>query len=256
MDNSIQQNKVSNLKVWWLSIVFTIPVILFYLSHFLVSTKTPDLLATGFIHYDMPYYVSNALEYKETADFHFCHSLPFSDNYKNEQIYFHPQIFVMGMILRYFPINPLFLYLLLGFIFSVLTIRICLLLLLKYVFVPSSIFTLISLLFIWGGGILFLLGFGLSFMHGMDLSASLNHSFFLDPFDGWWFLNLGRNFIFPMEAYYHFLFFLTVYFICCKNIYKAILVTILLAISHPFTGIALLIIFLGWIFLEKIFFKK
>ncbi len=252
----INANKISSSRIWVLSLLLTLPIVVLYLSHFFSAVKKNDRIPTGFITVEMPYYVANALEYKEASDFHFCYALPFSADYHNKPIYFHPQIFVMGMFLKYTSIHPLFLFLLFGFIFAVLSIRISLLLLLQYQLIPAKILNIISILFIWGGGVLFVSGFGISIIKGMNFSGALKKCFFLDPFDGWWFLNLGRNFIFPTEAYYHFLFLATVYLVCTKKIFQAVLVTILLALSHPFTGIAMLLILICWMLIEKIFYNN
>ncbi len=252
----INVNKISPTRIWTLSLLLTLPILVLYLSHFLSAIKKKDCIPTGFITVEMPYYVANALEYKDAKDFHLCYALPFSADYTNKPIYFHPQIFVMGMFLKYTSIQPLFLFLVFGFIFAVLSIRISLLLLLQYQLIPPKILNVISILFIWGGGVLFIAGFGISLIKGMSFSGALKNCFFLDPFDGWWFLNLGRNFIFPTEAYYHFLFLATVYLVCTKRIFQAVLVTILLALSHPFTGIAMLLILISWMLLEKMFYKN
>ncbi len=245
-------------QFWLRSFLLLIPVFILYFAHYSVEKNEPGTLATGYIIGDMPYYMANALEYKEASHFQWCYPLPFSSNYENNPVYFHPQIFVMGMILRYCNIDTSVLFILFGFIFAILGIRICLKLLQKVSGADKNIFNLLSVLFLWGGGLLVLSGFIFSFVKSGDLPASLNFKklFSLDPFEGWWFLNLGRNFIFPTEAYYHFLFFLSVYFIQQRKNLPAVYAALLLSVSHPFTGIAILLFVASWLYFEKIFMKN
>ena len=242
---------ISTKNIWGISILLMLPPFLYYIAHFL-GFGNPDAIPTGYIQYDMPYYMANALEYKESKNLHLLFPLPFSSNYENESIYFYPQIFLMGLIVRYTPVEPVILFLLFGFVFGVLTIRICLLILKKYCEVPPKFFLILISIFIYGGGVIFIAGFIKSFRFSKDFLLAINEGFYFDPSDGWWFLNLGRNFLFPTEAYYHFLFLGIVYLLLKKKILPATFGTALLALSHPFTGIAMLIIFLSWSLFEKI----
>ena len=77
-----------------------------------------------------------------------------------------------------------------------------------------------------------------------------------DPFQGWWFLNLGRNLIFPMEGYYHFLFLLGSLFLVRNYYWQALAVGFLISWSHPFTGVEYLFIVVGWLVLERVFWQN
>ena len=59
--------------------------------------------------------------------------LPFSTDYNNEAIYFQPQIFFLGQLLRILPIDLGILLTIFGFVFTVLGIRVCIQLYSEYI---------------------------------------------------------------------------------------------------------------------------
>lgn len=102
-------------------------------------------------------------------------------------------------------------------------------------------------LFIWGGGLLVVASIAYSIVWKRPLK-----SFRLDPFNGWWFLNFGRNFVYPTEAFYHFLFLGSVFSAVKKNYALSAVAAFLVSLSHPFTGVELLCILCAWSFLELV----
>ena len=223
-----------------LSLIFLLPVLLFYIAHFFHPKINPNHVATGFVQYDQPYYVINSLEYKkDSSSFPLTFALPYESQLPKDKIYFFPQIFAIGYLLKITSINPTFLFLLFGFVFGYLAI----LQVLKIIDYLTTEFKinkpiLVKFLAIWGGGLLFLAGFFYSlFQHHFQLGMALKNSFIFDPGDGWWMLNVGRNFIYPMEAFYHFLVFSTVLFILKKQHIKAALLAGFTMLCHPFTGV-------------------
>jgi hypothetical protein len=241
----------SNRKLWLYSLVLMAPIVLLHIAHFSMGAFNSQHLPTGFIHYDMPYYMANAREYKEAESFSILFRLPFSPDYSNNPIYFYPQLLLMGLILKFTAIDPPALLLGFGFVFGVLTIRICIKLLTSITDLPVKLFPLISILLIYGGGLIFVTGFFLKLLHG-NASIAWEEAFYLDPGNGWWFLNIGRNFTTPLESYYHFLFFVTVYYISKSKLMPAVLCATLLSLSHPFTGVLILSIVCTWFFFEKV----
>jgi hypothetical protein len=73
-----------------------------------------------------------------------------------------------------------------------------------------------------------------------------------DPGGGWWFLNFGRNLVFPTEAYYHALFFGCIVCILRRSYAAAALCGAFLSASHPFTGLELLAVVSAWLVAELI----
>lgn len=247
---------VTSNRLWGYSILLTLPAFVVYICHFMVGVNGEESLATGYIHYDMPYYVANALEYKKSEDFLLAFSLPFTDRYHSERIYFYPQLFLLGLVMRYTPLPPVAVYLLFGIVCAVLTIRIGLQLLLRLLAMKGHAFAFVAVLFGCGGGIFFLSGFAYSLLEGVGVKEAILSGFRWDPGGGWWFLNLGRNFIFPNEAYVHFVFLTTVFLLHRKNYLAATFMTVLMAASHPFTGSALLTIVIAWYLLEIVFMRN
>ena len=80
--------------------------------------------------------------------------------------------------------------------------------------------------------------------------------FFFDPFDGWWFLNLGRNLCLPTEAWYHAVSLGCVVLLCRKRFVTGVACLALLSTSHPFTGTQFILIVLVWLALEKFFWRN
>jgi len=83
-----------------------------------------------------------------------------------------------------------------------------------------------------------------------DLRTTVTGLFDFDPAQGWWFLNLGRNLVFPTEAYYHALVLGSIVMVIRKNFRAALWLTLILSLSHPFTGLQFLLILLAWCCVE------
>ena len=103
-----------------LSLIFLLPVLLFYIAHFFHPKINPNHVATGFVQYDQPYYVINSLEYKkDSSSFPLTFALPYESQLPKDKIYFFPQIFAIGYLLKITSINPTFLFLSFGFVFGI-----------------------------------------------------------------------------------------------------------------------------------------
>jgi hypothetical protein len=244
-------------KHWGFAILLSLPIFFFYASHYSNALVDEPLIATGFIQTDQVSYMANAKEYGERGGFNLQYSLPFSTDYNNEAIYFQPQLFVLGQIMRILPIDPGLLLMLFGFTFTILCIRMCIVIFSEVIHDKPGPFRNIGLLlFIWGGGLICFSSGVLALFTKNGFEAGLKTLFALEPGAGWWFLNLGRNFVYPMEAYYHFLFFGMVYFVFKKQYRFFLLLLILLVFSHPFTGTAALLISTVWVLLEKYYIRR
>jgi hypothetical protein len=145
-------------------------------------------------------------------------------------------------------------------IFGLLMTFLCILLgikILQHLLPDNKQQTFVAILFTWGGGLTVLAGLmGSSFLHGYQTQYWIEGIYQADPANGWWGLNWGRTLFIPLEAYYHFLFLVNIYFILKQKWAAAACTALFLSISHPFTGIEFLLIMNGWLMLEKFFYKN
>ena len=238
-------------REWGFVLLLYLPVVLFYVAHYAAGQRDPYRLATGFVQYDQPYYMANARQYVDGVTDGLRYASPFSAQEDPDTIYFQPQIALLGWLWKITGADPGVLFVLFGLVFGLLCVRTCLRVLDHVLPSTASWRRLIAFLFVWGGGLLVLVGSGYGLFHGEEVWGALVGSFRFDPANGWWFLNLGRNLIYPLEAYYHFLFFSLVLALLRKRFALATGVAALLAFSHPFTGVATLLMLLAWAALER-----
>jgi hypothetical protein len=208
---------------------------------------SPELQPTGFIQYDNVSYIAYAHQYLDADTIHFTYSNPFEPS--GSQVYFQPQTVFFTLLLK-LGIPPA--YILIPF--TLICSYICFVLLISIydLLFPGRKFRELNIwLFAWGGGLIALCSMAAHFFmgHGNNFSQDF---FLLDPEGGWWGLNLGRSLLFTCEAYYHLLFLGTIYFILKRKMGIALLLIVLLSMSHPFTGIELIAIVFTWSVIEYI----
>ena len=186
----------------------------------------------------------------------FFYEWPVLNNFHDGHVFFQPQFLVLGYLWKWTGINPGSLLVLFDFIFAVLTLRIVIEII--YFIIPQYNYKkLITALFCWGGGILSVSGIVLHFIFFKGTLHNIaDNIFFLDPANGSWCLNFGRSLIYPLEAYYHFL------FVCCtwlalkRKFAVVFFLMLLLTISHPYTSIEIISIVLVWVAAEIFYFKN
>lgn len=238
-------------REWLRVLLLYLPALVFQIAHYSAEQGNADAIGTGFVQYDQAYYMANARQYVDGATDGIRYASPFSVEVEPPAIYFQPQVFVLGQLWRITGADPGILFSIFGIVFGLLCVRACLRVL-DHVLPPGAQGrNLIQLLFVWGGGLLFLFGMAFGVLHGEGMGTALDNAFRFDPAGGWWFLNLGRNLIYPFEAYYHFLFFSIVLAILKKRHYTVVVIGALLAISHPFTGVATLLMLSAWSICEQ-----
>ena len=244
---------MSRKKIILLSILLSLPVILFLLHHYF--NHSPDLKPTGFTINENVLYMSYAHQYLDQQNFSLFYSNPFDGDPASPKIYFQPVniVFIAAMKAG---LEPGLCFSLFGLLMAILCIymgiKIILHLLPGY---DKQI--LVSTLFTWGGGLTAIAGLAVSLMlPGHHFPQWLDGIHLADPANGWWGLNWGRTLFIPLEAYYHFLFLLNIYLLLKKKWKSSLIISLLLSISHPFTGIEYLLIINAWIFFEKIVFKN
>lgn len=230
------------LPWWWLTLL-ALPALL-PLANAWIFPGLHGKVATGFLQIDGPYYVANARAYFEHG-FHLTYSNPYAAP-GSPAIYFQPQILLLGCIQKV-GLDP-------GVAYSIFT----LLALFFAVWMAARFYAevvgfesrakrLAFCCFFWGGGILSLAGLAaglLSHRFGWGAVSAF------DPFGGWWFLNFGRNLVYPNEAYYHGLFLLCLWLLIRRRFAATLAIAALMSLSHPFTGLTLALILMTYSALE------
>ncbi len=214
----------------WLPALSVLPFLAVPLAHVASQPQT----ATGLFHYELPYYVANGRAAFERGN-GLLYPNPFDPSADAPVIYVHWLPELMGLATSVFGADPgtlvLWLTLVAALAFAVATRQLvtqCL---------PDewahSPFPLLAVM--WGGGVLVIGGAAIGWFSGQpDLLQ-------LDPGNGLWFLNWGRNALFPTEAVYHTL------TACCwlaeirRRPVAANFFLLLLATTHPWSGLELLL---------------
>ncbi len=234
----------AELRRWALAGAFLLPVVALYTAHYWNSLRMPGWVATGFIHNDMPLYVANAREYLDRPGLALGYSNAYSIDPANPRIYFQPQTLLFAAVWGATGADPGLLFLLWGLLAGLLCVRVAIALY-EDLCGPEARWGLP--VFLWGGGVFALAEVAERWWSG----TSLIPEFRRDPSAGWWFLNLGRNLVFPTEAYYHFLSLGCILLLVRRRWAAAVAVLFLLSISHPFTGVQFGLITLAWLILER-----
>jgi hypothetical protein len=213
------------------------------LGNALVLPFLQGMVPTGFIQYDMPYYLANGRQFFNQG-IHLTYSNPYA-GYNAPAIYFQPQIFLLGLM-QQVGLDP-------GITFNCFAV-----LALFFAAIAAALFyqeaigsettakRLGFVFFFWGGGMLTLAGLAGVLFAGHPLSSVWKH----DPGNGWWMLNFGRNLVNPMEAYYHGVFLLSLLFLIQRRLTFSLLFAAILSLSHPFTGLTLCLILIAWSAIE------
>ncbi len=234
-------------KAILLSILLSIPVILFLLHHFYYHL--PYLHPTGFTVNENVLYMSYARQYIDNQEFSLFYSNPFDGNPASPTIYFQPVNFLFLAALKA-GIAPGICFSLFGLLMAVACIFTGIKII-QHLLPDNKQQSLIILLFTWGGGLIAVSGLiGAIVLPDKDYDSFWNSILLADPANGWWGLNWGRNLFIPLEAYYHFLFLLNICLILQKKWRLSLATALFLSVSHPFTGIELLLILNGWLFIE------
>lgn len=244
---SEQSLGLSSTRLWLASLALTLPATWPYILHFLDSAGGK---ATGFIGIDMPVYMANAREHFDAASV--TYGNPFSPFYDTPSIYFQPLSLLLGVVWRVTGLDPGLIFVGFGLIAAVACVRVGLSLYAKLVGLETWTHWSGLVIFVWGGGVIALAGFAYNTLTG-DASATL---FRFDPGGGWWFLNFGRNLVFPTEALYHALFLGCILETVRGRFTGALILAALVSVSHPFTGLQLLLILTAWSFVERIFLES
>jgi len=237
---------------WWVSLALLLPVIVLYAANYLRGDGTSF---TGFIQYDQPYYMADAEKFFQ-GGFHVLYGNPFSPDPQTPAIYFQIHLLVLGWVQAVTGCDPGLLYVIFGFLAALICVRVAMALYEQVAGLGTRAQWAGLVLFIWGGGVLALTGLVFHLVVGSSLPTTVCDLFHFDPAQGWWFLNLGRNLVFPIESYYHALALGAVLMTMRNNFRAALWLAFALSLSHPFTGLQFLLILLAWCALEAGFLRN
>ena len=238
-------------KKWLFAIGLSLPIILLYAAHFFYADASHK--PSGLMQWENALYMISAKEYV-SGNATILYQYPLDDNQLSPKIFFQPQTFVLGHLWKWLAIDPGILLSVFGLIFTFLTCRVAVEIIDKVV-AASNHKWLLSLLFCWGGGLLTLAGMMLHFFYFKSGTLE-SHLFFLDPGNGWWCLNFGRSLMYPLEAYYHFLFLSAVLLAIQNKIMWMCAIIVLLSLSHPYTSVEILLIIITWATLEYFYIRS
>ena len=238
---------LGELRRWLAAAILLLPVAALYLAHYLLLPE--PLFAHGFLQYDQPYYLANAREHFDQG-FSLLYRLPFTPNPDSPALYLQPLSLFYGALLQLTAIEPGALYAASGLVFGLVCLRLAIALYEMLFGLESGAQRLGLLLFAWGGGLFTLAGAAYMIWRGGGEPALL---LTFDPYGGWWFLNFGRNLVFPTEAFYHLLTLAILILLIRKRWGWAAAVCFLLSASHPYTGLQVTVAVLAWSGFERFF---
>ena len=213
--------------------------------------------ATGFFHYELPYYVANGRAAFERGNGIFYPN-PYDPASESPVIYAHWLPWLLGLATAHCGFDPGDVILSLTFCASIAFAWATWSLVQHRTYSDGRFNSgasrhravrgspggnLTFLLAMWGGGLLCMAG---TIVAGLQSTPWLESVLQFDPGRGMWFLNWGRNALFPTEAVYHTL------VACCwlaeikakKRVANGCL--LLLATTHPWSGLELLLTINLW----------
>lgn len=226
-----------------LAILALLPFYSVYAAHALTLDEV-----SGFIQYDMPYYVANGREIFERGN-GFAAPNPYDFATDAPVIYFHWLTWIIGFSVSVLKFDPGVVFVGIGILAGVLGSYLTLQIVRQLVGSHRSAVP-IFLLSMWGGGCFFAASLLTNLIFGEDLLKDL---LAYDPGGGWWFLTWGRNFLLPTEATYHALVAGIWLAIVKRREWLSVLLVTLLASTHPFSGIQHLLILGSWNLVQLLF---
>jgi hypothetical protein len=231
---------------WGVSIVLLLPAAIPYFAHF--ATSKPYSRPTGYVQPDMPIYMAKAREYFDSGQFSPTYSNPCSDSYREPRIYFQPWTLALGAAQWFSGLSPRLLFVGFWVVSALCCARVALGLYRELVGLDSRAARHGLVIFFWGGGLLAICGAALALLtKGRVTNSDL---FALDPVEGWWFLNFGRNLVYPTESLYHALVFGCILCLLRGHRAWALVLALITAASTPFTGFELVAVLWTWSAIE------
>src|SRR5262245_57045685 len=110
----------SGIRAWAIGALLLLPIYLLYLAHFTNNVAS----GTGFLAYDMPYYMADARCYFDAGHFTLAYGLPFSTDPNTPHIYFQPLTLALGVLWKLTGSDPGVLFTVAGLIFAICSARV------------------------------------------------------------------------------------------------------------------------------------
>ena len=242
------EGKAAAWKSWLAAAGLLLPVVGLYAAHYAHGWAAGEV-PTGFIQYDMAGYMAAAREHFDSGRFTLTYANPASPSPDAPRIYFQPMTLLLGVLVRLTGEDPGAVFVLFGLAAGLVAVRLAIAVFEDLVGLDSRAKKLTLVCFVWGGGLMAGSGAVYGLVTGTPVGASLWR---FDPNQGWWFLNLGRNLVYPTEALYHALALGCLLALLRRRFAVATLLLAVLSASHPFTGIQVIAIVLGWMVIEML----
>ena len=207
----------------------------------LLNNRVP----TGFIEYDLPSYHAEGRAYFDRG-FHLTYANPYA-GYNSPAIYFQPHTFLLGLM-QQLGLNPGVTFNIFGLVTLFFAATAAVLFYIEVVGVDTKSKKIALLCFFWGGGIFTLWGVARALFRMHRFSAIWE----VEPTYGWWMLNFGRNLVYPTEASYHALFLLSLLALVRRRLALSLAIAAIACISHPFTGVTLILILIAYSAIELV----
>ena len=222
------------------------------LSHAWSNSNT----ATGFFQYELPYYVANGRAAFERGN-GVSYPNPYDPSPAAPAIYAHWLPWTLGLLTAKLGCDAgdvmLALTLFASLAFAWATRQLVFHRVGNQLSGDPTFKEFAFLLSMWGGGLLMIAG---SVFNVFQSESWLSSVLQFDPGNGMWFLNWGRNALFPTEAIYH-----TLVALCwlaeIQQRHKASnIFLLLLATTHPWSGLELLLTINLWRLLELNYYQN
>ncbi|MEQ9406251.1 MAG: hypothetical protein RIK87_00940 [Fuerstiella sp.] len=197
--------------------------------------------ATGFFQYELPYYVANGRAAFERGN-GVLYPNPYDPSPDAPAIYVHWLPWMLGLLTAQAGADPGDVMLTLTF-FASLFFAWATWQLVRLRIPSGRGRPLAFLAAMWGGGLLSAAGIAANLLSSVTWTDSILQ---FDPGQGMWFLNWGRNALFPTEAIYHAIVALCWVAEIRRRRMSANIWLVLLATTHPWSGLELLLTINLW----------
>ncbi|HKY95838.1 MAG TPA: hypothetical protein VJL84_11065, partial [Kiloniellales bacterium] len=241
-------------RPWLAAALLYLPMAAIYAAHALSSYG--GLVPTGFLQYDQLSYMAMAREYFDPVpdgNAWLTYGLPFSADYATPEVYFQPHTLLLGLLLELSGAQPGWVYFLFGVVAGLIFLRLAVALYCRCLDQRRDSSGLGLLLFAWGGGLFAVAGLATMVAENQwSPQVLFTHSERYDT----WFLNLGRNLYYSVEAYYHCLTLGLLVALIDRRFGLALLLLAVLSASHPFTGLQFLLAIATWSLAERLLLRQ
>ncbi len=240
--------RVSSWKLWLAALGLLAPVGALYVTHYAHGWAVGQV-PTGFLQYDMAGYMAAAREHFDGGGFTLTYGNPASPDPNTPRIYFQPMTLVLAVAARLPVADPGVVFVVFGLLTGWVALRLAIAVFDELFGLDTPAKRAALVCFVWGGGLLVISGAAYGLLTTGRPEVNLLR---FDPNEGWWFLNFGRNLVYPTEALYHALALACLLALLRRRFGVALAVLAVLSASHPFTGIQVIGVVFAWLLVERL----